>query len=249
MTANKLKLNDDKTEFLVCGTASALKKVTTISIKIGSKTIMKSSTVRNIGVVFDTELKMESHVNSICKRCWFHLYCIGKIRSYMTEQQTAAVIHAFVTSRLDNSNALLFGLPSKLVDKLQRIHNAAAKLLTKSKKYDHVTPILQQLHWLPISQRIIFKVLLLTFKALNGDGPIYLKDLTMFYKPSRLLRSASDTSLLAVPKTKLKTYGDRAFSVAGPVLWNNLPAYIKSSQNVNSFKRDLKTHLFKEYFY
>jgi hypothetical protein len=248
MSANNLKLNDDKTEFIICGSAASLNKVSTSSIIIGNHQIPASSSVRNIGVMFDAEMKMEKQINQICKNAWHHLYRISKICSFMTHEQKTSVVHAYVTSKLDNCNAVLFGIPEKQLAKLQRIQNAAARLLTKSKKFDHITPILRLLHWLPISQRIIFKLLLLTFKALYSQGPVYQRELLTFYKPCRSLRSASDPHRLVTPKTSLKTYGDRAFSVAVPVLWNNLPQQIKSCQTVPSFKTALKTFLFKEYF-
>jgi len=248
MSKNKLKLNDDKTEFLICGSACSLKKVKTEHIKIGDQLVKKSKNVRNIGVIFDEEMKMAKHINNLCKGAWYNLYRIGKIRSYMTADQTATVIHAYVTSRLDNCNALLYGLPKTLTDRIQLIQNAAAKLLTKTKKREHVTPILRQLHWLPVSQRIIFKLLCLFFKSFKCNGPAYLSDLVTPYKPSRLLRSSSDPHILVIPKTKSKTYGDRAISVAVPVLWNALPLAVKSSQSIDSFKVALKTYLFRLYF-
>lgn len=248
MAINRLKLNDDKTEFIMCGSAASLKKIATTSIKIGNQNIFASHSVRNIGVIFDAEMKMEQQINQICKSAWFHLYRISKIYDFMTKEQATAVIHGYITSKLDNCNSLLFGIPQKHLAKLQRIQNAAARLLTKSKKRDHITPILRQLHWLPISQRIIFKILLLTFKALYCQGPLYHHELLTFYKPSYSLRSASDHHRLVIPKTLLKTYGDRAFSVAVPIMWNNLPTSIKSSQSVSAFKIGLKTFLFKEYF-
>ena len=111
----------------------------------------------------------------------------------------------------------------------------------------HVTPLLKKLHCLPVEQRIIFKMLLLTFKALNNLCPSYIRDLLETYKPTRSLRSSS-RNLLAIPRSKLKSYGDRAFSVCAPKLWNDVPEIIKCSENLNTFKRNLKTYLFKCYF-
>ena len=114
----------------------------------------------------------------------------------------------------------------------------------QSKKYDHVSPLFSKLHWLPITDRITFKVLLLTFKALNNKGPVYLKDLFTFYHPPRHLRSASDPLILEIPRSKLKTYGDRSFSINAARKWNKLPLKIRSAKIVASFKSQLKTHLF-----
>ena len=248
MDSNKLKLNDSKTEFVIFGSAARLSKVTTESISIGDERIPASSSVRNIGAYMDSRLKMEVHVTTMCRAAWFHLFRIGKIRRYLTRDQAKSVIHAYVTSKLDSNNALLTGSPSVLTRKLQRIQNAAARLITGAKKGDHVTPILKSLHWLPIHLRILFKLLLLTFKALNDAGPAYLKVLLDPYQPHRALRSSSDPLRLSIPVTRLMTYGDRSFSHAAPMQWNRLPANVRSCTTVASFKIALKTFLFKSYY-
>ena len=113
------------------------------------------------------------------------------------------------------------------------------------RKYDHITPVLKELHWIPVKERIVFKILLITFKALNGLAPVYITKLLNRYVPARQLRS-SDMLLLKVPSSHLKTYGDRAFSVCAPKLWNQLPYDLKSSISLNIFKTNLKTFLFKQ---
>jgi len=248
MCANTLKLNDSKTEFIVFGSPCGLKKVHTSSIKVGGHTIALSPSIRNIGAFFDPQMTMETQVSHMCKSAWFQLYNMSKVRHYLTSDQIKAVVHAYVTSKLDNNNALLTGLPHKLLSKLQRVQNAAARLITRSKKCDHITPILYNLHWLPIKYRILFKVLVLTFKALDGTGPEYIRDLLSFHTPSRTLRSSSDTLLLHLPRTKLKTYGDKCFSALVPAEWNKLPISIRSSLSLFSFKSMLKTHFFKLHY-
>ena len=131
-------------------------------------------------------------------------------------------MHAFITSRLDYYNSLLAGSPSQLYARLQRIQNSAARLVSKTKKFDHITPVLIKLHWLPIPLRITYKLLLLVFKAQNNLGPCYLTELLTPYAPSRQLRSSSK-ALLQPKKSKLVHYGDRSFSVLAPSLWNDLP--------------------------
>ena len=117
--------------------------------------------------------------------------------------------------------------------------------ISKTQRSDHITPVLFSLHWLPIEARISFKILLLTCKILNGLVPGYLSDLISSYKPNRsnLIRSA-EKNLLAVPRTRLKTFGDRSFLVASPILWNTIPLEIKNSSTILIFKKGLKTFLF-----
>ena len=244
MNANRLKLNDSKTEFIIFGTSHVLSQLSTTSIQVGESNITARTAVRNIGVMLDSRLTMFSQVTNLCKQAWHSVYNISKIRSYLTEDQTKCVVHAYVTSKLDGNNALLAGIPSVLESQLKRIQHAAAKLIMQSKKYDHVSPLFSKLHWLPITDRITFKVLLLTFKALNNKGPVYLKDLFTFYHPPRHLRSASDPLILEIPRSKLKTYGDRSFSINAARKWNKLPLKIRSAKTVASFKSQLKTHLF-----
>ena len=114
---------------------------------------------------------MDIQVKNMCRGAWMNLYNIGKIRSYLTVDQAKSVMHAYVISKLDANNALLAGTTTELKSQLQRVQNAAAKLITKNKKHDHVNPLLHDLHWLPIEDRIIFKVLLLAYKSLNDVGP------------------------------------------------------------------------------
>ena len=240
MAENFLKLNDDKTEFLILGTCEQLKKLSQTTLHIGESEIKPTDSARNIGAIFDSNMNMEKHVDTICKSAWYHLRRIGSIRKYLDLASTKTLIHAFVTSKLDNLNSLLYGLSDKLINKLQRILNAAARLVTGTKKFDHITPVLKKLHWLPVRQRINYKILLLTYKALNGQGPEYLKELLI---PAVGLRS-KEKLLLKPAQTKLVTYGDRAFSAAAPKLWNSLPDEIRKSKSTDIFKNKLKTHLF-----
>ena len=118
-------------------------------------------------------------------------------------------------------------------------------MVGKVKKFEHITPTLTKLHWLPIPQRIVYKLTLLTFKALHGLAPQYLTELLERYSPTRNLRSM-DLDLLVIPKTRLKSYGDRAFLKAAPTLWNNLPLNIRRINDVVSFKSALNTHLYRD---
>ena len=169
------------------------------------------------------------------------------IRKYLTKEATATLMHSLVISRLDNMNSLLFGLPDTQIKKLQRIQNHAAKIIERKKKSDHVTPILQSLHWLKVPFRIEYKIILIVFKCLHGKAPAYLADRIQRYEPCRRLRS-SDKNLLVEKRANLKAYGDRSFSVVAPQLWNKLPQDLRSCDSLEQFKRSLKTYLFKQCF-
>ena len=177
----------------------------------------------------------------------FHLRNLRHIRSYFTKSSFETVIHAFITSRLDYCNSLFAGLPASTLRPLQVAQNFAARILLKRSKFCHITPVLKELHWLPIESRIKFKIMLLTFKSLNDLAPQYLKSLLPLQTHSRQLRS-SDTSKLIIPRTNLVTMGDRAFSVCAPKLWNDLDPTVKNSTSLAIFKKNLKTHLFIKHF-
>ncbi len=180
------------------------------------------------------------------KTAFFHLRNIAKLRNMLPVSDAEKLVHAFMTSRLDYCNALLGGCPASSINKLQIVQNAAARVLTRSRKYDHITPILQSLHWLPIKYRISYKILLLTYKALNGLAPAYLTSLLSRYNPSRSLRS-QNSGLLVVPRIAKSTKG-RAFSYLAPKLWNSLPDNVRGSDTLSLFKSRLKTHLFSQAF-
>ncbi len=141
-------------------------------------------------------------------------------------------------------NALLGGCPASSINKLQIVQNAAARVITRSRKYDHITPILQCLHWLPIKFRISYKILLLT---LNGLAPAYLTSLLSRYNPTRSLRS-QNSGLLVVPRIAKSTKGGSAFSYLAPKLWNSLPDNVWGSDTLSLCKSRLKTHLFSQAF-
>ena len=139
---------------------------------------------------------MSPHVNSICKSASFALWKIGKIRKLLDSHSTEKLVHAFITSRLDYCNSLLFGLPNYQLKKLQLIQNSAARLVSLTKKADHIQPVLFNLHWLPVHKRVEFKLLCLTYKVLHDIAPLYLKELLNIRVPGRTLRSTAEGALL-----------------------------------------------------
>jgi hypothetical protein len=144
---------------------------------------------------------------------------------------------------LDYCNGLLVGLPKGLIDLLQHAQNCAARVIKRTPRSAHISPVLKELHWLPIKYRIQYKTLLLTFKCLNGSAPSYLSELVHPYSPSRTLRSQSDNLLCSKP-FKRQAYGGRSFEVMASKLWNDLPAPMRKGNSITTFKTSLKTHLF-----
>ncbi|KAK7880320.1 hypothetical protein WMY93_033036, partial [Mugilogobius chulae] len=128
---------------------------------------------------------------------------------------------------LDYCNALLIGISGRNLQRLQSIQNCAARILMRVRKTQHITPILHNLHWLPVRFRVEYKICLLTYQCVYGSAPVYLKELLAPHKPTRRLRS-TDSHLLQVPKTKLRSMGDRAFQAAAPQLWNSLPDRLRA---------------------
>ena len=173
-------------------------------------TIEPAGSARNIGAIFDDKMSMRQHVNHISKSCYLYLRTIGRIRNCLTKAATVTLVHAFIASKLDHMNALLYGIPKLLISKLQKIQNNAARIVSRCKTRDHITPILADLHWLPVEKRVEYKILLLTFKALHGTAPGYIRDLIHPYEPRRNLRSM-DLNLLKMPRSRTKTYGDKSW--------------------------------------
>ena len=247
MMQNKLKLNEDKTEFIVFGTRHQLKNLTVNSIQLGGDTILRSTSARNLGVIMDQHLDMSSHVTSVCRVCYYNLRSIWKIRKFLTMEAAKTLVHALIISKLDYCNSLLYGVNQYLIDKLQKVQNAAARVVVCCRKATHISPILKELHWLPVKYRIIFSVTGNVFKALNGQSPQYINNMVSFETRSKITRS-SGMGLLMIPKWNNKTCGKRGFSVAGPIEWNKLPLYIRQQDSLKAFKKELKTFFFRKSF-
>ncbi len=234
------------TEILLVGPKNSTQNLLDYNLQLDGCTVT-SSTVKNLGVILDSNLSFENHISNVTKTAFFHLRNISKLRNMLSVSDAEKLVHAFMTSRLDYCNALLGGCPASSINKLQIVQNAAARVLTRSRKYDHITPILQSLHWLPIKFRISYKILLLAYKALNDLAPAYLTNLLSRYNPTRSLRS-QNSGLLVVPRIAKSTKGGRTFSYLAPKLWNSLPENVRGSDTLSLFKSRLKTHLFSQAF-
>ena len=249
MEHDKLLLNNEKTECLVIGTQQQLSKVNISSITVGNTAIMKSSVVKNLGSYIDDKLSMNSHINKVCNTSFYYLHNIKRIRKHLSRDSSETLIHAFVSSRLDYCNSLLYGLPQVEIDKIQRVQNVAARLIFEQPKFCHITLVLSQFHWLPIKYRIEFKILLTTFKAIHGMAPDYICKLISRRKSTGYSLRSSKKVMLEVPSGKiLPTLGGGAFCYAAPKLCNNLPSEISSLDSLSNFKCHVVTYLFKEAF-
>jgi hypothetical protein len=246
MATNMLKLNDDKTEVLFIASPYFRKMIEIDTFKVNNINVTPERIARNIGVIFDDSLSFHDHISSICRSSFYYLKNIGAIRKYLTQDACATLVHSFITSKLDYCNSLLAALPSTETNRLQKIMNTAARIVTRLPKREHITPVLKSLHWLPIEQRIKYKILLFVHRSLHNTAPLYLSEIITWQRQTRNLRSANQF-MLSVPKTH-NSYGDRAFSVYGPKLWNDLPLSLKCIIVYDDFKTNLKTYLFAKAF-
>ena len=246
MTSNKLKMNDDKTEIIPCSTVSKINSLDYDHLHMGGERIDFSYTAKNLGVHFDSDLSMDTHIKHLCKALYLELRKLGQLRPFLSVDSAKTLSSAFILSRLDYCNSTFANLPDDKLDRLQKFQNRAARLVLRKPKREHVAPMLQELHWLPVKARIEYKLALICFSTFHSSCPPYISELVPQYTPSRSLRSAS-SHLLTIPRTKLKAYGDRAFSYTGPSVWNGLPNMLREITEKNSFKCELKTYLFKKY--
>ena len=245
MNKNKLKLSEEKTELLVVGDSTRLCEVKKEPLTFGPNAVPFQTSAKYLGVHLDETLSMKEQVTSLCRSSDFHLRKIASIRPYLSDESTAQLVPSLILSRLDYCNSTLSGLPSPALNQLQKVQNNAARLVLCKRKSDHVTPLLEKLHWLPVEARIHNKIATLAFRHFENSLPPYLSELLHAYQPFRTLRSSSE-KLLKVPKTNLKSAENRSFHFQTANIWNSLPTNVRSSQSLSSF--NLKTHLFKERF-
>ena len=249
MSSNRLQLNADKTQFIWLGTGHFLGNRDTQVID----TILSSTdVVNNLGVYLDSELTLERQVSKLCQVCYFHLRRLRTVRRSLSKECLRTLVHAFVTSRVDHCNGILYGSYSYLLDRLQSVLNSAARLVLNIAKFSGISAAIrdERLHWLPIRKRIEFKIILLVRHCLVGAAPEYLIELCRPVSSAagrQSLRSASRGDLI-IPRFRLRTFGFRAFAISGPQLWNSLPLDVRQSRdNLMQFKMKLKTFLFQQF--
>ena len=219
---------------------------------VGTLSVKSVNSVRDLGVYLDTDMSMGTHISKLVSSCFGILRQIRCIRRSLTRSSLSTVITAFILSKVDYCNVALSGLPKCDLDRLQSVINAAARLTSDSCRYDHVTPLLNDLHWLRVPERITYKLCVLVFNCLHGTAPRYLQDVIQpvaeVTSRRRLQRSAS-SSALAVPATRRSSLGDRAFAVAGPHAWNSEFTSVHHRLLVTSHLQEISQYLFIQLFF
>ena len=196
-----------------------------------------------------TSSYMTKHIQHVCQVANFELRRISSIRRYLTVEATKTLVTSCVLSRLDYCNSLLMGSDKCVIQPLQQVQNYAARLIYGASRRQPTTPLLRSLHWLPIAERIQFKVCCICFNSITGSAPPYLSELLPKYTNLPKLRSFSDKRKLKENDYHRKSHGYRSLQVFGPKCFNNLPIAIRQSDSIHSFKAQLKTHLFQSHYY
>ena len=203
--------------------------------------------MKNTSNSFDTQsicISQPLQRIGVAKKCFAVLRNMFKIRQCINETAAKTMVQTMITSNIDYCNILLCGLPKSTLNYLSRVQKMSARFISKHGKYDQITPVLKNLHWLPVEQRIEYKVLVMIFKAINGLCPQYISELIQ-KRPFKRTR-ADNNNDLAIPTIKRSSFGGRAFMYVGPKLWNALPRELKNCNDIRVFKKKLKTVLFKK---
>ena len=250
-TANMLKLNDNETELMLF-TSKRSKHLHNLptSITIGNAQIPFKQSVKNLGFTLNCHLTMNAHVSNIARTCYFELSRLASIRRFLTSTATAELVSAFVLSRIDYCNSLLFGSTHDVTSNLQRIQNYAARVILRLPMSSSITIHLKSLHWLPVKVRSTYKIACLCYHCHRSTAPSYVTDM-LHKKPShtRNTRSSSYTMpLLNRPAYSKATLGDRSFSFASSSVWNSIPNDVRCAPSLSSFKSRLKTYVFRSVY-
>ena len=256
MSANFLSLNPSKTEFLLIGNSYQLSKSKSIKLSLPNNiSIQPVSSARNLGVIFDSKLSFSEHISSLSKSCFCHIRNLRKIRSSIDLSTATTIAVSLIHSKLDYCNSLFLNLPNTQLDKLQSILNSAARAITSASKYSHITPTLKSLHWLKIKERIHYKILSLTYSAIQFNQPSYLRNLLTVQNKINT-RSSSSITLIRPSNPSNLQITNRSFTYTAPFLWNCLPLDLRlPSANCSVhcptlslspavFHKRLKTYLF-----
>ena len=248
MARNRLKLNAGKTEVMIIKSIHD-RDDNPMEIKLFDRVVEASPYARNLGVIFDDKLKMDKHVSHVVRGCMGYLNNLWRIGGMMDKDSRIRMVNVFIHSKLDFCNSLLFGINKSQLKRLQKVQNSAIRYVFNWKKRRGITALSKELHFLPITARIQYKIALLMYNVVHGQAPEYLKDdVKMRQRKLYELRADDDSTLLEEKihgSLKLqKEVTKRGISIAGPVTWNSLPRLLRESTSVAEFKKYLKHHLF-----
>ena len=234
-----LKMNPDKTEIIML-MPQQLKDAHTINGCFFSdgNCVRFANFVKSLGFFLDKHLNMEVQVDSVVSHCFKMLSDIGKIRNLLSSKHTQILVQAIVSSRLDYCNSLLYGVNKSVINKLQKVQNAAARLVSMRRKHESVSDVIANLHWLRVEARIIFKLLVTVYKSLHNMSPECIIDLVDVKDNARCL---------LVLKHYQSVHARKSFSYIAPKLWNNLPGHIRLSPTLGNFKSQTKYLLFNNF--
>ena len=242
-----LHLNPSKSEAIVFYNprskplAALAESIGTVSVA-GSPIKLQTS-IKNLGVYIDSKMSFDKQVSETCEACYFHIHALRHIRTSLNTEASKTIAAAIVGSRLDFCNSLLAGTSVSNLTRLQRVQNTLARVVAQEPRFCHITPVLSDLHWLPVRHRISFKIATVTFRVLQSQQPSYLSSLIPRYVPARPLRSSSCLSI-CVPLRKTTMTASKSFSSAASNIWNALPNHLSSIPTLPAFRRALKHHLF-----
>ena len=246
MSADMLKLNNEKTEFIMFGTNHQLKKTqsTSTRIAIGNTNVLAIDHACNLGFLMDNTLKNQSHINKLTSSTFNQLMNIRRIHLKLDWETTKYIIQALVISKLDYCNSLLLRSADYQLNKMQWIQNMACRIVCNLHKFNNVTSSMQGLHWLKIPYQIQFKIAHIMFKCLNDQAPKYLTDLLPSKQKTQQLHSSTSNRYPSILDRSSLAH-NASFLAAGPRLWNGLPKNIRLQPSLDMFRSNLKTHLFK----
>ena len=209
--------------------------------------MVPSSCVKDLGVFLDPTLSMHNHISAVCSAANYEIRKIASVRNYLTLPAVSQLASTLVLSRIDYCNSLFVGLPDTELSRLQIVQNNAARMIFRRSKRHNVSPLLQQLHWLPVKYRVKYKIATLAFQKFQNTLPACLSDLLCVEKKKTnvVTRISLEKRLKPLTEYRTKTHGERLFAYQAPQIWNSLPATLRESESMPVFKARLKTHLFK----
>ena len=249
LKVNKLKLNTDKTKFMLIGTPQKLSNISTmednIIIKFNGDVIEQCTSIKCLGVIIDQNLSWSYQIDNVCKKVYASLSMLRRVRPYVDESTLKTLYLCLVQSHLDYCCeiwGLRFNMHTERIIKLQK---RAARLILKCNFYTPSKEMFHELNWLPFNDRVTYFKCIFMYRCINGLSSEFYRDMFTFASNSHSFntRYAAKDNLIT-PKAHTEIF-KHSLSYSAILLWNNLPFEIKQSQSLSIFKRKLKVHLFK----